>query len=397
MQYLEGKEISNLKISFNPNGWGPISGEKSFAFGDMVYAHFDKKEKINRVSDFASTHNYPNKPVGRYRRDDGNVANAEFVYRHDTAEDNTFQLVDTTAKTSKMGKKMWGQGGGRGQQRPGYNQWQGGVGGYNKKPQELQVTFNSGKNVRGGKTSSFIKGKNGVKSNRRVQKVDRNPSLTVSSEWQIIEEFDLAQLLKLQANAPKIDDLGWHGYLDQYNELYEKLSVRTAKPLQKNDNKIFYSVTTQDDPVMEKFLSEDMGDIYATDSILAHLVSAPRSVYSWDIIIEKTDGKIFLDKRENSDFDLLTVSETSQEPPIVTEDLDEFNHPGKLSIEATAINQKFSQQILNSTDPATRKKVSYYHLSCWMHFNRLHDRMFFNSFVEFSEVFLFIYSNSIIS
>ena len=60
--------------------------------------------------------------------------------------------------------------------------------------------------------------------------------------------------------------------------------------------------------MMENFLVDDIGDVYATDSILATLVAAPRSVYSWDIVIEKADGKIFLDKREN-DFHLLSVSQ----------------------------------------------------------------------------------------
>jgi translation initiation factor 3 subunit D len=59
------------------------------------------------------------------------------------------------------------------------------------------------------------------------------------------------------------------------------------------------------------------GNVYATDAILALLMASPRSVYSWDITIEKTNGIIFLDKRENSLFDFLTVSETAREPPQV--------------------------------------------------------------------------------
>lgn len=58
---------------------------------------------------------------------------------------------------------------------------------------------------------------------------------------------------------------------------------------------------------MENFLVDDIGDVYVTDSILSTLVAAPRSVNSWDIVIEKADGKIFLDKR-GPEFDLLTVS-----------------------------------------------------------------------------------------
>jgi translation initiation factor 3 subunit D len=86
-------------------------------------------------------------------------------------------------------------------------------------------------------------------------------------------------------------------------------------------------------------------------------MAAPRSVYSWDIVIQKLNGQIFLDKRENSNFDFLTVSETATEPPIINEEMDAMNYPENLSMEATRINQNFSQQILMDFDDATRKQV----------------------------------------
>jgi hypothetical protein len=49
---LQNRSISNLNIQFNPDGWGPINGEKLVAFEDVPYAHFDKKEKTNRTADF---------------------------------------------------------------------------------------------------------------------------------------------------------------------------------------------------------------------------------------------------------------------------------------------------------------------------------------------------------
>ena len=54
-----------------------------------------------------------------------------------------------------------------------------------------------------------------------------------------------------------------------------------------------------------------------TDAILSTLMCASRSQYSWDIVVDKIGNKIFFDKRENTEFDLLTVSETSGEPPQV--------------------------------------------------------------------------------
>ena len=54
--------------------------------------------------------------------------------------------------------------------------------------------------------------------------------------------------------------------------------------------------------------------MYATDAILSQLMAAPRSIYAWDIVIQKMNNLLFFDKREdNTQFDLLTVSETATE------------------------------------------------------------------------------------
>jgi hypothetical protein len=69
-------------------------------------------------------------------------------------------------------------------------------------------------------------------------------------------------------------------------------------------------------------------------------------------------GALYLDKRDNSTFDLLSVSETAQEPPTANDDVADYNHPAKLAVEATAVNQNFSQQILMEVD-GERKTVSF--------------------------------------
>ena len=52
---------------------------------------------------------------------------------------------------------------------------------------------------------------------------------------------------------------------------------------------------------------------------------------------------MFFDKRDNSQFDFLTVQETAYNPP------SEEEGPERLGLEATIINQNFSQQILKKT------------------------------------------------
>ena len=40
--------------------------------------------------------------------------------------------------------------------------------------------------------------------------------------------------------------------------------------------------------------------VFATDIILATLMTCARSKYSWDIVVERVGNKVFLDKRDNA-------------------------------------------------------------------------------------------------
>merc|ERR1712226_1571166 len=61
---------------------------------------------------------------------------------------------------------------------------------------------------------------------------------------------------------------------------------------------------------------------------------------------KKSAKKLFLDKRDDSEFDILTVSETATEPP--QEEGNSINSPRNLGLEATFINHNFSQQVLKT-------------------------------------------------
>lgn len=49
---------------------------------------------------------------------------------------------------------------------------------------------------------------------------------------QVVEEFELPQLTKLQTNIPKSEDIQWCGFLEQYDEQYDRISTRTERRLQ---------------------------------------------------------------------------------------------------------------------------------------------------------------------
>ena len=49
-------------------------------------------------------------------------------------------------------------------------------------------------------------------------------------------------------------------------------------------------------------LAKTQGNVFATDAILATLMTATRSVYSWDIVVQRVGNKLFFDKRDDSEF-----------------------------------------------------------------------------------------------
>jgi translation initiation factor 3 subunit D len=166
-----------------------------------------------------------------------------------------------------------------------------------------------------------------------------------------VEELDLAKLSKhlhTSTDVPTAEDVLWCGFLDSYNDSYDKITARQPQPLKRMEHKEFYPVTTTDDPVLEKLAIDGVGKVFVTDAILAHLMTCTRSVYPWDLVIQKLPGgTLFIDKRDNTQLDYLTVHETSYNPPTPSEE--GVNNPERLGLEATMINQNFSQQILKKT------------------------------------------------
>ncbi|KAJ8600580.1 hypothetical protein CTAYLR_008165 [Chrysophaeum taylorii] len=368
-------------VFHNREGWGPKSTNLPSQFVDMPYAPFGKGDRLGRAADFTTSSFYSQKK--NYRRDrDAEFRNEDFQYRYDAVEDQSFHLVDTAkAKTSKFNqgfKKPWQQGRGP---RP----YQGGYGRGSRNAPDPREQFQArGKRQGGGRGgpqggpgSSMDRGRGrgrgrgyGPQGRRdgRQQRVDRQASVKVSADWVVLEEFDLSQLTKLSTRTPDAEDVAWAGELAQYNDAYDRCTTRTEKPLQRMENVEFYYVTTTDDPGIEKFMDEGVGNVYGTDAIFSLLMASPRSVYPWDVVVTKVDGNLVFDKRDTAAFDFLTVSETSHEPPQdppqpyddneaerakLAQDPKnlEINSPEKLSLEATMINQNFSQQILRTDIP----------------------------------------------
>lgn len=95
------------------------------------------------------------------------------------------------------------------------------------------------------------------------------------------------------------------------------------------------------------------GNVFATDTILAMLISCTRTAYSWDVVVKRVGSKLF-DKRDNSDSHLLTVSEKAKEPP--RDEGNSFNSPGNLAMEVTCIKHK---QLLPAMPENGERKIQF--------------------------------------
>lgn len=90
-----------MKFTPNPSSWGPLPGEDIKEVGNITYAHFDKKERKFPAGDFSPAMSNLQKQVLRRRADDNTT---EFTFRHDAAEENSFQLVDTSKSAVRKTK-----------------------------------------------------------------------------------------------------------------------------------------------------------------------------------------------------------------------------------------------------------------------------------------------------
>jgi translation initiation factor 3 subunit D len=83
-----------------------------------------------------------------------------------------------------------------------------------------------------------------------------------------------------------------------------------------------------------------------TDQILSYILASPKSVYPWDLVLTNKDGKIFIDKREESGIDDLEFNcdETAKEQPVL--DNESIDSMQNLSIESKKVNESVNEQVV---------------------------------------------------
>ncbi|XP_048104994.1 eukaryotic translation initiation factor 3 subunit D [Alosa alosa] len=323
-------------IQDNPSGWGPCAVPDKFK--DMPYQPFSKGDRLGKVADWTGATYQDKRYTNKYSSQFG--GGSQYAYFHEEDE-TSFQLVDT-AKTQKTAYQ-------RNRLRFAQRNLRRDKDRRNVAQFNMQTLPKSAKQKERDRMRLQKKFQKqfGVRQKwdqkSQAQLKPRDSSVEVRSDWEVKEEMDFPRLMKMRyMEVADPLDIECCGALEYYDKAFDRITTRNEKQL-KSIKRIFHTVTTTDDPVIRK-LAKTQGNVFATDAILATLMCCTRSVNSWDIIVQRVGNKLFFDKRDNSDFDLLTVSETANEPP--QDEGNSFNSPRNLAMEATYINHNFSQQCL---------------------------------------------------
>ena len=225
------------------------------------------------------------------------------------------------------------------------------------------------------------------------------PSVDIRPEWAVLEQLPLSALTKLSLEVGQPQDLVTAGALWAFDKTLDRLTPKTELALRRVPGLRPPQPTASDDPILRRLATEaaaaakdeasaaaaaasaaaaaaaaaakEAGEdgapaaapgpakkapvrVFATEVVLAALMCAPRSVYSWDVVLTREGNTSWLDRRNGSPLDRLTVNETAQEAGAQDQDKDSINAVDKLSSEATAVNAAYARQAVVGT-----KKVDY--------------------------------------
>lgn len=271
-------------------------------------------------------------------------------------EEATFSVVDNTRTSTRT--RGFGRGGGtvfRGRGQRGGPAQRGGRGTFQRVGGRQQQGGYDNRGQRGGR--------GGRRFGWRDDKPQRNrdASVQVKPDWAVLEEIDFSRLAKLNLETPDGEDLDSYGFLYYYDRSYDKApGAKTSERKLQVLDRAAYNVTTSSDPIIQELSEKDEATIFATDNILSMLMCAPKSVYPWDLVITRRRNQVFIDKRDTSTIDMVTVNENAMDAPLETSEgnKDTINNPNALMLEATHINNVFPLQVVQE---GTKKDMAHAH------------------------------------
>ncbi|KAK4170432.1 hypothetical protein QBC43DRAFT_249931 [Cladorrhinum sp. PSN259] len=336
--------------------WGPPVTSETLLNG-VPYAPFSKSDKLGRMADWTDAKDGRDGRGGKqynrgFRDQQVYGAGSASLFAPPVAEDEaSFSVVSNVRDTTKT---RFGRGavftrGGRGNARGGRGDARSGGRQQFQRTGRGGAQFGGGYDSRGGARGGAARGgrRFGWKDYDKPAR-NRDASINIKADWQLLEEIDFNRLGKLNLDADEGEDIDSYGFVNYYDRSYDKPPVKNAERKLTPVDRAAYNVTTSVDPVIQELADKDEATIFATDSVLSMLMCAPRSVYSWDIVINRVGNKVFLDKRDNATLDLVTVNENAADAPLEASEgsKDSINQPGALAEEATYINHNFANQVV---------------------------------------------------
>ncbi|KAJ0252610.1 Eukaryotic translation initiation factor 3 subunit 7 [Hirschfeldia incana] len=339
-----------VTVPFNSDGWGPPdasdTSSTSVAAANLLpnvpLASFSRAEKLGRVADWTRSLSNPSaRPPTGSKSDSSSIfdfsafaVDEGFGLTNPSGnpdEDAAFRLVDGKPPPRPRFGPKW-----RFNNFHNRNQLP------QRRDEEVEAKKREAEKDRARRDRLYNNNRNNLHHQRREAAAFKS-SVDIQPEWNMLEQIPFSSFSKLSFTVQEPEDLLLCGGLESYDRSFDRITPKNERRLERFKNRSF-KVTTSDDDVIRRLAKEDKATVFATDAILAALMCAPRSVYSWDLVIQRVGNKLFFDKRDGSPLDLLSVHETSQEP--LPEGKDDINSAHSLGLEAAFINQNFAQQVL---------------------------------------------------
>lgn len=362
----------------NNGGWGPpAGGDKNLGIFDRVFQPFAVRDPVDVV---ANWYLYSNDRVAK-TVEAGVANNTEDVGPSVQQLEREFAIVSDIKKEKAQWQRM--------RNARVYNKRQREV---QRERRKLRASTNI---VRGTRTfgdntqrkrSKWHRNRNAMSKYRQKQWQNRqilqegahDTSCKVNHDtWKLRKEWEYPDLSKYKAKVDVPEPVERTGVLLSFNKQFEKITTNSRISLKKYPNHRFFNVSADNDPIIQSFMGKNAADVYITDSLLAVLMTVPRSAYSWDIVVTKktvvVDGNdqssLAFIQRPKSQIEMLSVDETHAEQTVVpTNDNMEIRRAGQtienincrsiLAQETTLVNQRFQLQCLSQKQPSLKWKPS---------------------------------------
>jgi translation initiation factor 3 subunit D len=140
----------------------------------------------------------------------------------------------------------------------------------------------------------------------------RELSFEPKNEWEIVEDFSKQGFEKLKPLTPEFVSCEVEaGKLFAFDNAWTKVKMLKFKKIPQFKGLVPNEATTRDS-IIQQLAQDGKANIFATDIAAAALMTSSKAAFSWDLVIKKFEGLLFIDKRDDENIlDWQTVSETA--------------------------------------------------------------------------------------